>query len=157
MVMRQVLSLGNGTTALFKSPCYVSSIIQEKYKLFFRAVKKWLANPRKQEVKRDIGEALSATQYIDDLDLRGEETEERGYFEGENEDYEWDSDDHAFIDDSNQPDAATSESDRSSSDPEDVVAPEAPCDADDTDSVDTSRQLTPISQKMGRPSTRSRD
>lgn len=40
--------------------------------MFFFAIRGWLANPRHQNAKRDIGELLSETEYTDDLDLEYE-------------------------------------------------------------------------------------
>ncbi|KAF8529383.1 hypothetical protein JB92DRAFT_2861766 [Gautieria morchelliformis] len=44
----------------------------KKHPLFFQAVKKWLDNPNHQQVVRDIGESLAATEYEDDLNLHGD-------------------------------------------------------------------------------------
>ena len=52
-----------------------------KHSLFFDAVEKWLANPRKYEVTRDIGESLAVTEYADDLNLYGDH--EDTFFEDE--------------------------------------------------------------------------
>lgn len=43
-----------------------------KHPLFFDAVERWLANPRKYELTRDVGDCLSATEYTDDLNLHGD-------------------------------------------------------------------------------------
>ncbi|KAF8805522.1 hypothetical protein BYT27DRAFT_6664277 [Phlegmacium glaucopus] len=44
--------------------------LREKCEVFITAVQLWLANPRHQGVKRDIGELLDASKYEDDLDLK---------------------------------------------------------------------------------------
>ena len=51
----------------------LSLVVQ--YSIFFRAVQKWLDNPRHQGVKRDIGELLTPGKYADECDLEGESDE----------------------------------------------------------------------------------
>ncbi|KAF8586114.1 hypothetical protein K439DRAFT_985200 [Ramaria rubella] len=73
----------------------------QKHPIYFDAVRQWLAHPRKQEVHRDIGENLLATEYADDLDLEEDEDEGpdlHGYLRDQPlvEDLD-------FIDDSSQP------------------------------------------------------
>jgi hypothetical protein len=63
-----------------------------KHPLFFEAVKRWLDNPNHQQVIRDIGESLAATEYEDDLNLHGDG--EDMYSEDE---HTWE--DMGFIDD----------------------------------------------------------
>ncbi|KAJ7292759.1 hypothetical protein C8J57DRAFT_6390 [Mycena rebaudengoi] len=49
--------------------CQKQKYLTDKHPLFFVAVEKWLANPRKWGKMRDVGELLAPSEYKDDLDL----------------------------------------------------------------------------------------
>ncbi|KAJ7762407.1 hypothetical protein DFH07DRAFT_410238 [Mycena maculata] len=55
--------------------CSTRPYLINKHPLFFRAVERWIANPRKTEHTRDVGELLSRSQYKDDLNRHMDEAD----------------------------------------------------------------------------------
>jgi hypothetical protein len=88
-----------------------------QYPIFFAAAQKWVDNPRKYEVTRDIGERLSASEYDDDLNLNESDDEETAYDrqfivpDSEDEGYDGDGDGDEYKSESGEQSQADTSSD----------------------------------------------